>query len=79
MCHILAGVSCKIATLSSVCSLLHADRSHADRSHAAAERVFSILKNSFSVCQMRQSLEDYTECSVTLQHNKNNVEMINDL
>jgi hypothetical protein len=74
MCHILAGVSCKIATLSSVCSLLHADRSH-----AAAERVFSILKNSFSVCQMRQSLEDYTECSATLQHNKNNVEMINDL
>ena len=39
-------------------------------SSAAAERVFSILKNSFSVSQMRRSLEDYTECSVMLQHNK---------
>lgn len=47
-------------------------------SSAAAERVFSILKNSFSIGQMRQSLEDYTECSVMLQHNKSNVELINE-
>ena len=39
-------------------------------SSAGAERVFSILKNTFSVRQMRWSLEDYTECSVMLQHNK---------
>ena len=39
-------------------------------SSAAAERVFFILKNHFFVSQMRRSLEDYTECSVMLQHNK---------
>jgi hypothetical protein len=43
-------------------------------SSAAAERVFSILKNSFSVSQMRTTLEDYTQCSVMLQHNANDVE-----
>lgn len=40
------------------------------RSSAGAERVFSILKNSFTINQMRSSLEDYTACSVMLQHNK---------
>ena len=35
-------------------------------SSAGAERVFSILKNAFSVGQMRRSLEDYTECAVML-------------
>ena len=39
-------------------------------SSAAAERVFSFLKNSFSVGQMRRSLEEYTECSVMLQYNR---------
>ena len=39
-------------------------------SSAAAERVFSVLKNSFTIGQMRQSLEDYTEGSVMLQYNK---------
>jgi hypothetical protein len=39
-------------------------------SSAAAERVFSHLKNSFTIGQMRQSLEDYTEGSIMLQYNK---------
>lgn len=39
-------------------------------SSAAAERVFSMLKNSFTVGQMRQALEDYTEGSLMLQYNK---------
>ena len=38
-------------------------------SSAGAERVFSILKNSFTINQLRSSLEDYTACSVMLQHN----------
>ena len=33
-------------------------------SSASAERVFSMLKNSFTIGQMRQSLEDYNEGSV---------------
>jgi hypothetical protein len=37
-------------------------------SSAAAERVFSMLKNSFTIGQMRQSLEDYTEGSVMMQY-----------
>ena len=41
-------------------------------SSAAAERVFSMLKNSFTIGQMRQSLEDYTEGSVMMQYNKHN-------
>ena len=41
-------------------------------SSAAAERVFSMLKNSFTIGQMRQSLEDYTEGSVMMQYNKKN-------
>ena len=39
-------------------------------SSAGAERVFSMLKNSFTINQLRSSLEDYTACSVMLQHNK---------
>ena len=39
-------------------------------SSASAERVFSMLKNSFTIGKMRQSLEDYTEGSVMLQYNK---------
>ena len=39
-------------------------------SSAAAERVFSHLKSSFTIGQMRQSLEDYTEGSLMLQYNK---------
>ena len=38
-------------------------------SSAAAERVFSILSNSFN-SQQESSLEDYTELSVILQYNK---------
>ena len=38
-------------------------------SSAAAERVFSILSNSFTDRQTR-SLEDYTETSVMLQYNR---------
>ena len=45
-------------------------------SSASAERVFSILKNSFCVGQMRRSLVDYTECSVMLQHNNIKEELI---
>ena len=41
-------------------------------SSAAAERVFSMLKNSFTIGQMRQSLEDYSEGSVMMQYNKKN-------
>ena len=37
-------------------------------SSAAAERVFSILKNSFGDQQLR-SLEDYLETSLIVQHN----------
>ena len=37
-------------------------------SSAAAERVFSILENSFSK-QQTQSLEDYVSLSVMLQYN----------
>ena len=37
-------------------------------SSAAAERVFSILSNSFTD-QQEQSLEDYVEASVMLQYN----------
>jgi hypothetical protein len=37
-------------------------------SSAAAERVFSILSNSFN-SQQESSLEDYTELSVILQYN----------
>ena len=44
-------------------------------SSAAAERVFSMLKNSFSIGQMRQSLEDYTEGSVMLQYNKKKIKI----
>ena len=38
-------------------------------SSAAAERVFSLLNNSFSTKQYN-SLEDYIECSLLLQYNK---------
>ena len=38
-------------------------------SSAAAERVFSILQNSFKD-QQNSSLEDYIETSVMLQYNK---------
>ena len=48
-------------------------------SSAAAERVFSYLKNSFTVSQMRQSLEDYTQCSIMLQHNHINVAETHDV
>ena len=48
-------------------------------SSAAAERVFSLLKNSFTVSQMRQSLEDYTQCSVMLQHNHLNIAVVHDV
>ena len=44
-------------------------------SSAAAERVFSMLENSFTISQMRQSLEDYTEGTVMLQYNKNKVKI----
>ena len=43
-------------------------------SSAAAERVFSFLKNSFSVSQIRTSLEDYTQCSIMLQYNAEEIE-----
>ena len=39
-------------------------------SSAAAEGVISRLKSSFTVGQMRQSVEDYTEGSLMLQYNK---------
>ena len=39
-------------------------------SSASVERVFSILKSTFSVNQMWSSLEDYTALSVMLQSNK---------
>ena len=39
-------------------------------SSAAAGGVFSRLKSSFTVGQMRQSVEDYTEGSLMLQYNK---------
>ena len=48
-------------------------------SSAAAERVFSYLKNSFTVSQMRQSLEDYTQCSIMLQHNHINAAETHDV
>ena len=38
-------------------------------SSAAAERVFSLLNNSFGTQQL-SSLEDYLEVSLMLQHNK---------
>ena len=38
-------------------------------SSAAAERVFSLLKNSFGE-QQDNSLQDYIECSMMLQYNK---------
>ena len=38
-------------------------------SSAAAERVFSLLNNSFNAKQ-RSSLEDYIEGSVMLQYNR---------
>ena len=41
-------------------------------SSASVERVFSILKSTFSVNQMSSSLEDYTALSVMLQSNKKN-------
>ena len=47
-------------------------------SSAAAERVFSYLKNSFSVSQMRTTLEDYTQCSIMLQYNAEESEMDDD-
>ena len=48
-------------------------------SSAAAERVLSYVKNSFTVSQMRQSLEDFTQCSIMLQHNHNNVAETHDV
>ena len=48
-------------------------------SSAAAERVLSYLKNSFTVIQMRQSLEDYTQCSTMLQHNHINIAETHDV
>ena len=38
-------------------------------SSAAAERVFSLLKNTFGE-QQDNSLQDYIECSLMLQYNK---------
>ena len=38
-------------------------------SSAAAERVFSLLKNSFGDQQLK-SLEDYIEASLVIQYNK---------
>ena len=38
-------------------------------SSAAAERVFSVLKNSLSLVQMHQALEDLTELMIQLQYN----------
>ena len=42
-------------------------------SSAAAERVFSILSNSFTDTQ-RSSLEDYVETSIMIQYNKKRTE-----
>jgi hAT family C-terminal dimerisation region len=41
-------------------------------SSASVERVFSILKSSFTVNQMTFALEDYTAASVMLQYNLRN-------
>ena len=41
-------------------------------SSAAAERVFSVLKNSFGEQQIH-SLQDYIESSVMLQYNKHSI------
>jgi hypothetical protein len=38
-------------------------------SSAAAERVFSMLKRTFTTQQIQASLSDYTEGSIMLQHN----------
>ena len=38
-------------------------------SSAAAERVFSVLNNTFASKQLR-ALEDYVEASIMLQYNK---------
>jgi hypothetical protein len=38
-------------------------------SSGAAERVFSMLKRSFTIEQLSQSLEDYTEGAIMMQYN----------
>lgn len=59
-----AGTLPNLAKLARYCMLLAC-------SSAAAERVFSVLKNSQSLVQMHHALEDYTEILCQRQYNHN--------